>query len=145
VSPRDIVCLRNISTLHKRDYDDNNNNDNNMQIQKSTQEQITLWVLGGTHYKLYFHLHTAITSLSSHSDFTRYLTKWNLHIFTTPKELEYWAAFLSALFCVHVSSWKFCVRSFNFLYFSANSPPRYEWETHLEVFFERKNKVKERG
>jgi len=30
VFPRDIVCLRNISTLHKGDDDDDNNNNNNV-------------------------------------------------------------------------------------------------------------------
>jgi hypothetical protein len=29
VFPRDIVCLRNISTLHKGDYDDDDNDNNN--------------------------------------------------------------------------------------------------------------------
>jgi hypothetical protein len=113
-----------------------------MQIQKSTQEEITLWVLGGTHCKLCFHLYTAIKSLFSTFRFYEILNKVTLTHFTTPKELEYWAASLYALFCVYVRSRKLCVRSFIVLPFSAKSSQWYEWKTHLEVFLRGKIKYR---
>ena len=35
--PKDIVCLRNISTLHKGDYDDDNNNSNSKITEELSQ------------------------------------------------------------------------------------------------------------
>jgi len=37
VFPKDIVCLRNISTLHKGDYDDDNNNSNSKITEELSQ------------------------------------------------------------------------------------------------------------
>jgi len=50
VFPRDIVCLRNISTLHKGDDDDDDNNNNNNNNNSTIKKRFYYYYY---YYKLY--------------------------------------------------------------------------------------------